>query len=81
MSISPQNGARGTKDTHIWNITMQKNGKVDSLWGSTPPKIRITSKKGSYKCCLEMNFVQKSPRLHMSICLQTGARGLLERLI
>ncbi len=31
----PRSGARGSKDTHIIIIIMWKNGKVDSLWGST----------------------------------------------
>ncbi len=44
------------------------------------PKICITSKKASHKSCSELNFVQKSPRVHMSISPQSGARAL-ERLI
>ncbi len=44
------------------------------------PKLRITSKKASNSCCLELNFVQKSQRVHMSISPQSGAKGL-ERLI
>ncbi len=33
-------------------------------------------KKGSNKCGLELNFVQKSLQAHMSIYPQSGARGL-----
>ncbi len=43
------------------------------------PKVRITRKKASIKSCSELNFVQKSPQVDMSICLRSGARGL-ERL-
>ncbi len=44
------------------------------------PKIRITSEKASNKSCSEFNFVQKSPRTHMSISHHSGAR-VPERLI
>ncbi len=44
------------------------------------PKISIILKKVSSKSCSKLNFVQKSPRAHMSIPPQSGARGL-ERLI
>ncbi len=53
-----------------------QNGKVDSVWSSTPPKIRIGSKKASNKTCLKLNFVQKNLRAHMSIFPRSGARGL-----
>ncbi len=43
------------------------------------PKIRITSKKALNKSCSKLNFVQESPRAHMSIFPWSGARGL-ERL-
>ncbi len=43
------------------------------------PKMRITSKKVSNKSCSEFNLVHKSLRVHMSISLQSGGRGL-ERL-
>ncbi len=41
MSISPRSGARGSKDQYIWNLKMYRNGKLDSLLGSTLAKIRI----------------------------------------
>ncbi len=53
---------------------MYRNGKLDSLWGSMFPKIRITRQKASNKSCLELNFIQKSPRAHMSISPTSGAR-------
>ncbi len=43
------------------------------------PKIRIASKKASNKSCLELNFIQKSPRAPLSILSRSGARRL-ERL-
>ncbi len=39
-------------------------------------KIRVTSEKASNKSCWELNFVWRSPRAHMSIFPQSGARGL-----
>ncbi len=33
-------------------------------------------KKVSNKICWELNFVQKSPQVHMSISPRSGARGL-----
>ncbi len=44
-----------------------QNGKVDSVWDSTQPKIRITSKKVLNKSCSKLNFVQKNPQAHLSI--------------
>ncbi len=40
------------------------------------PKIRIISKKALNKSCSELNFVQRSPRAHMSISPMGGAMGL-----
>ncbi len=45
MSISPRSGARGSKDQHVWNLKMYRNGKLGLLYGSTLPKIRMISKK------------------------------------
>ncbi len=67
---------RGTKNYHVWNIIMCKNGKVDLLYNKTLQKILITSKNGLYKNCSELNSVQKMQQAHMSISLQSGARGL-----
>ncbi len=55
---------------------MYKNRKLDALWGSVLPKIRSTSKEASSKSCLELNFVQKSCRVRMSISPVSGAREL-----
>ncbi len=70
----------GFKDWCIWNIIMKKNGKVDSLEGSTLPKTLIISKNGSNKSYWALNSLQKSLWERMSICLQSGAKGL-QRLI
>ncbi len=55
-----------------------QNGKVDSVWGSTQPKIHVASKKALNKSCLKLNFVRKSRRAHMSIFLQCVARRKLD---
>ncbi len=52
-----------------------QNGKVDSVWSSMPPKIRIGSKKALNKSSLKLNFVQKTPEAHMSVFPRSGARG------
>ncbi len=44
--------------------------------GLNTAEIRILLKKASNKSCSELNFIQKSPRAHMSISPQSGARGL-----
>ncbi len=64
---------------HDWNIILYWKGKLHSI--STLPKIRIPSKKASNKSCLELNFVQKSPRAHMSIPPPPSGAMELERLI
>ncbi len=59
MSISPTSGAREfERSVHLKSYNVQK-WKLDSLWGSALPKIRITSKKASNKSCSELNFVKK----------------------
>ncbi len=45
----------------------------------TLQKLSLISKTCSNKSCSELNFVQKSQRVHMSISVRSGARGL-ERL-
>ncbi len=59
---------------------MYYNGKVCSLWDSTPPKIRIIMKKASNKSCSELNFTQKSPRARMSIS-PMSERGSKDQLL
>ncbi len=45
LCLSPHRVEIGDlKDSHLQNIIMYKNGKVDSVWGSMLPKIHITSK-------------------------------------
>ncbi len=63
------------KHFNFGNIIIHKNGKVDSVSGSMLPKLRITSKKVWNKSCSVLNFVQKSPRTHMSIYPWSGGRG------
>ncbi len=75
MSISPQSGARGSKNCHLLKFVMFKNKKVDSLWGWTLPKMCIISKIDSNKSCWALNSVQKSQWAHMSIFPQKGASG------
>ncbi len=53
--------------------------KLHSIYGSTLPKISIVSKKASNKNCSELNLVQKSPWVNMSISPWSGARAF-ERL-
>ncbi len=67
MSISLMSGTRGSKDQYVWNLIMYKNGKLDSFWSSTLPKIRMFWKKASNKSCSKSNFAQKSTRGHVSI--------------
>ncbi len=43
------------------------------------PKIHITSKKALSKSCLELNFIQKSPQVHMSIIHPWNGAWWLER--
>ncbi len=56
-----------SKGSHFRNIKAYKNGKVESLYCSTLPKIHIKSKISSNKRCSELNFVQKSQWMRMSI--------------
>ncbi len=35
----------GFKDQYVWNFIMYRNGKLDTLWGSMLPQIRISLKK------------------------------------
>ncbi len=76
MSTSPRSEQGGTEDWCGWNIIMQENRKVDSLEGSTVPKIRIVSKNSSNKSCWAFNSVQKSQWAHMSTSLQNEAKAL-----
>ncbi len=70
----------GPKDQYVWNLLMYRNGKLDSLWGSTLPKIRIFWKKASNKSCSKSNFSQKSRQAHTAISSMSGARGLQRSL-
>ncbi len=60
---------------------MYRNGKLGSLYGSMLPITRMISKKAKNKSCLELNFVQKSPRAHLSTPPPRSEVRGLERLI
>ncbi len=73
MSISPRSGARGLEKL-IWlkyNIILKRENTF--ALGLNAAKICITYKKASDKGCLELNFVQKSLRAHISISHQIRA--------
>ncbi len=79
MSISSQSGARRLKrypSLEYYNVEKRKSRFT---LGLDAEKNTHRIKKGSYKYCSELNFVQKSPRSHLSICPWSGAIGL-ERL-
>ncbi len=48
-------------------VPIFKNGKVDPVWGSTQPKIRVTSIKALNKSCLKLNFVQSKKARKITI--------------
>ncbi len=52
----PRVELEGSKDQYVWNLIMYRNGKLDSLWGSTLPKIHFLWKKASDKSCSKSNF-------------------------
>ncbi len=56
-SIFPGMELEGLKDFHICKIITYKNEKVDTVWGSTLPKIGIASKKALNESCSKLNFV------------------------
>ncbi len=74
MFIRPRSEARVLQRSICWNLIMYRNVKLGPLYGSTLPKIRTISKKAFNKSCLELNFVLKSPRAHMSISPRNEAR-------
>ncbi len=47
-----------SKYCYVSNIILYWNGKVDSVWSSTLPKIRIIWEKASNKSCWALNLVQ-----------------------
>ncbi len=55
---------------------MYKDGKVDSDWGLTLPKIRIILENASNKSCSAWNYVKRGQWAHMSISLGNEVRGL-----
>ncbi len=69
-----------SKDWYVSNITLYWNGKVNSILGSTLPKLPIISENGSNKCCWALNFKKKKVSGCICIFFRSGAR-VLERLI
>ncbi len=51
-------------DQYVWNFIMYRNGKLDSLSRHNIAKNTHYIKKVSNKSCSELNFIQKSPRVH-----------------
>ncbi len=72
---SPGVEVRGSKYWCVSNIILYWNGKVDTPYGSTLPKLQIISENASNKSCWALNFVQKSHWVHMCISPRSGARG------
>ncbi len=73
ISIFPRSGGRGLE--RFPSLKYNNVQEVDSVCGSMPPKIRISSKKALNKSCSKLNFIQKSSRVHMSIAPRSRARG------
>ncbi len=73
----------GSKDQYVSDLIMYRNKNLGSLYGSTLLKIRITWKKAWNKSYSELNFVQKSPRAHMSISPPpwSGARASKDQYV
>ncbi len=76
MSISPQIGARGLDRYPSLKYNVEKRKSRFTLGINVAENKHRIQKKGSNKRCVELNFVQKSLRTHMSISPQSGARGL-----
>ncbi len=73
---SPAVELGGSEDWFVSNIILYRNGKVNSLSGSTLPKIHIIWENASNKSCRALNSVQKSQRARTFIIPKRGARGL-----
>ncbi len=50
--------------------------KIDPLQGRMLTKLPIITKTASNKSCSELNFLQKSQAVHMSVSPMSGARRL-----
>ncbi len=62
-----------SRDWYGWNIIMYKNGKLHSLYDWTLQKVPIIWEKVSSKSYFELNCLQKSQWMHMSISPWSGA--------
>ncbi len=77
ICLSPPRVELGSsKDCHSWKIIRYKNIEVDSLEGSTLPKVRITPKNASSKCCWALNSTKKLVGAYVYPPPRSGARGL-----
>ncbi len=76
MSISPTSGTRGhQRSVCLKSYNVQKR-EIRFTLELNAAKNTHFRKNASNKSCSESNFVQKSPRAHMSISPTSGARGL-----
>ncbi len=76
MCIYPRSGARGLERlVGSKSYYVQKQQIIFSL-GIYAAKNTHHMKKASNKSCSKLNFVQKSPRAHLSICRGCGAMVL-----
>ncbi len=76
MKVKKQHHNLSLEWANVRILTNIQNGKVDSVWGSTQPKICVASKKALNKSCSKLNFVQKSLQGHKSIFPRSKGRGL-----
>ncbi len=67
MSISPWSGARGLERLMWLKYNMVQKRQITGNVVRNVVKNTHHMKKASNKSCLELNFVQKSPRVHISI--------------
>ncbi len=65
----------GSKDQYVWNLIMYRNRKLDSLWGSTLPKIPITSKNLQIKVVRKWILYKKVTSAYVYPSF-SGAKGL-----
>ncbi len=72
---SPRGVEPGVPKIAFWNTIIYKNLQRGLTLGLDAAKISIISKNASTKNCWELNSIQKSKWMHMSISLQSGARG------
>ncbi len=79
MSIRPQSGAQGLERLIWLKYDIVLKCQITFNLGLSAAKDTNHINKSSIKSCLELNFLQKSSRAHISISPKSGARGV-ERL-